>query len=79
MGIFSWFGSRKRAGRPGRHRATSDTSADIPDQPPSLVRTHDENPGSEEVEPAAAEDVAKVREDDKYFSSDSPANKEDEL
>jgi hypothetical protein len=77
MGIFSWFGSRKR--KPGRHRANADRDVDIadPDQPPSLVRTSYDDPKLEGTREAAAEDVAAVEEDDKYFSPDSPANQED--
>ena len=67
MGLFSWFGSRK-SGKPGRHRAGSR----------SLVHTNEESPKLQRVEEAAAEDVARVQEDDKYFDADSPAN-QDEL
>lgn len=102
MGIFSWFGSRRHA---GKHRARPNGGADLPepgipgpdlpdpvipdpdlpdpdlpdpDLPPSLVRTNYETPELEEMHEAAAEDVARVREDDKYFGSDAPAN-QDEL
>jgi hypothetical protein len=79
MGIFSWFGSRRRA---GKHRAGSDRDVDTPDPDldlhRSLVRINEESPELEEVEEAAAEDVARVREDDKYFGRDAPAN-QDEL
>jgi hypothetical protein len=79
MRIFSWFGSRKR--EPGRHRATADRSPDVadPDLPPSLVRTSYDDPKLEERREAAAQDVAAVEEDDKYFGPDSPANREDML
>jgi hypothetical protein len=79
MGIFSWFGSRKR--KPGRHRANTDTNADtdadLPDLPPSLVRHSYDDPKLEDMREAAAEDVAAVEEDDKYFPPDSPAKHED--
>jgi hypothetical protein len=68
MGIFSWFGSRKSASKPGKHRKG----------PPSLVRVNEESPKLQRIEEAAAEDVARVREDDKYFDRDAPAN-QDEL
>jgi hypothetical protein len=77
MGIFSWFGSRKR--KPGRHRANTDRAADAadPDLPPSLVRHSYDDPKLEEMREAVAEDVAAVEEDDNYFSPDSPAKHED--
>jgi hypothetical protein len=79
MGIFSWLGSRKR--EPGRHRATPDRDAEVadPDLPPSMVRTSYDDPKLEGMREAAAEDVAAVEEDDKYFGADSPANEEDML
>jgi hypothetical protein len=49
-----------------------------PGGPPSLVRRTVESPELSEVEQAAAADVARVREDDKYFDRDAPAN-QDEL
>jgi hypothetical protein len=79
MGIFSWFGSRKSAGsasKRGRHR--SGQRIMDPGGPPSLVRRNVESPELSEVEQAAAADVARVREDDKYFDRDAPAN-QDEL
>ena len=56
--------SRKR----GRHRSG----------PRSLVHINEESPELQQVEEAAAEDVARVQEDDKYFGQDAPAN-QDEL
>ena len=56
--------SRKR----GRHRSGSR----------SLVHINEESPKLQQVEEAAAEDVARVQEDDKYFGQDAPAN-QDEL
>jgi hypothetical protein len=44
-----------------------------------LVRSGRDNPRIEEIKRAAAEDVARVEEDDKYFDPDSPGNQEDEL
>jgi hypothetical protein len=78
MGIFSWFGSGKHK---GKHRANPDRGTDIadPDLPPSLVRTSYDDPKLEGRREAAAEDVAAVEEDDKYFSPDSPADQEDVL
>jgi len=52
----------------GRHRKGSR----------SLVQTNEESPKLQQVEDAAAEDVARVLEDDKYFGKDAPAN-QDEL
>ena len=80
MGIFSWFGSRKsagNAGRRGRHRS-GQRVMDPGVGRPSLVRRNVESPELSEVEEAAAADVARVEQDDKYFRSDSPAN-QDEL
>ena len=44
----------------------------------SLVHVNEESPELQQEEEAAAEDVARVREDDKYFGQDAPAN-QDEL
>jgi hypothetical protein len=55
--------SRKR----GRHRSGSR----------SLVHTNEESPELQEVEEAAAADVARVREDEKYFDREEAA-KQDE-
>jgi hypothetical protein len=46
---------------------------------PSLVRRNVESPELQEVEDAAAADVARVRESDKYFEENSPGNNPDEL
>ena len=65
MGIRSWWRSLR--------------SGDIPeDEPSSLIKYRYEDPAFEEVEQAAARDVAAVEEDDKYFAPDSPAS-QDEL
>ena len=61
MGILSWFRSLR--------------SADIPeDEPNSLIKYRYEDPAYEQVEKAAAADVAAVEEDDKFFGPDSPAS-----
>ena len=81
MGIFSWFGSRKsagNAGKRGRHRS-GQRVMDPGAGRPSLVRRNVESPELQEIEDAAAADVARVRQDDKYFADDSPAKHEDEL
>ena len=52
MGFFSWMRSCGTAGE---------------DQPPSLIRYNDEDSDLNEVREAAAEDVARVEQDDKYF------------
>ena len=65
MGIRSWFRSR--------------TSRDAPeDGQSSLIKYRYEDPDLEPIEKAAAEDVAAVEEDDKFFGRDSPAS-QDEL
>lgn len=61
MGILSWFRSLR--------------SADIPEEEPnSLIKYRYEDPAYEQVEKAAAEDVAAVEEDAKFFGPDSPAS-----
>ena len=70
MGIRSWFRSL---------RSGSLASGEAPDdEPHSLIKYRYEDPAFEQVEKAAAQDVAAVEEDAKYFSSDSPAS-QDEL
>jgi hypothetical protein len=65
MGIRSWLRSLR--------------SEDIPDdEPNSLIKYRYEDPALEQVENAAAQDVAAVEEDAKYFGADSPAS-QDEL
>jgi hypothetical protein len=65
MGIRSWFRSLR--------------SADAPDdRPSSLIKYRYEDPDFEATERAAAQDVAAVEEDDKFFGRDSPAS-QDEL
>jgi len=67
MSILSWFRSRSR--RP----------TDVPDEGPSLIKYRYEDPDYEEVERAAAADVAAVEQDDKYFGKDAPANQDEGL
>jgi len=65
MGIRSWFRSLR--------------SSDAPDDgQSSLIKYRYDDPDFEPVEKAAAEDVAAVEEDDKFFGRDSPAS-QDEL
>lgn len=70
MGIRSWLRSLR----------TEDVQdEDLPDdEPSSLIKYRYEDPAFEQVEKAAAQDVAAVEEDAKYFSPDSPAS-QDEL
>jgi hypothetical protein len=65
MGILSWFRSRSSADTPDDGRS-------------SLIKYRYEDPDLEPLENAAAEDVAAVEEDDKFFGRDSPAS-QDEL
>jgi len=70
MGIRSWLRSL---------RSEDVQDEDVPDdEPSSLIKYRYEDPDLEQVEQAAARDVAAVEEDDKYFDRDSPAN-QDEL
>lgn len=64
MGILSWFRSLR--------------SANVPDEPHSLIKYRYEDPDFEPTEEAAARDVAAVEEDAKFFGPDSPAS-QDEL
>ncbi len=64
MGILSWFRSLR--------------SADAPGGRDSLIKYRYEDPDFESTEKAAAEDVAAIEEDDKFFGRDSPAS-QDEL
>lgn len=70
MGIRSWLRSL---------RSEDVQDEDVPDdEPSSLIKHRYEDPAFEQVEKAAAQDVAAVEEDAKYFSPDSPAS-QDEL
>ena len=42
------------------------------DRPPSLIRYNDEDSDLDPVHRAAAEDVARIQQDDKYFGGDDP-------
>ncbi|HMH38086.1 MAG TPA: hypothetical protein VK584_14245 [Streptosporangiaceae bacterium] len=65
MGIRSWLRSLR--------------SEDVPDdERSSLIKYRYEDPDFEQVENAAAQDIAAVEEDAKYFGPDSPAS-QDEL
>ncbi len=57
MGIFSWLRSRR--------------SKDQPERKHSLIRYNIEDPKLAQVERDAAEDVARVEEDAKYFGGDT--------
>ena len=57
MGFFSWFSSCGTVGE---------------DEPPSLVRYNDAGEDSD-VKRAAAQGVARVEQDDKYFGGADPA------
>lgn len=73
MSIFTWFRSRwvpwyrshVPAGRPGRPRSL-------------LARPGHDSPRNAEIKRAAAADVARIEEDDKYFAS-RPEDQDDEL
>jgi len=65
MGIRSWFRSRNSGDAPEDGRS-------------SLIKYRYEDPDLEPIEEAAAEDVAAVEEDDKFFGRNSPAS-QDEL
>jgi hypothetical protein len=70
MGFFSWLsscGSR-----------FEDEIAEEQEQPTLVHRTY-ETPKLEEIQRAAAEDVARVQQDDKYFGKNSPGSHEDDL
>jgi hypothetical protein len=70
MGIRSWLRSL---------RSDDVQDEDVPDdEPSSLIKYRYEDPAFEQVEKAAAQDVAAVEEDAKYFGPDSPAS-QDEL
>ena len=52
MGFFSWVSSCGTVGE---------------DEPPSLIHINEGNPEQTEIQRAAAEDVARVEQDAKYF------------
>ena len=55
MGFFTWLSSCGTA---------------VDDEPPSLIR-YNEDPDPKGIKEAAAEDVARVEQDDKYFGGNS--------
>ncbi|MGD0606219.1 MAG: hypothetical protein ABSA53_21865 [Streptosporangiaceae bacterium] len=66
MGIFSWFRSR--------------WVTEEPDDRHSLIqRNEEDDPELDEIRRAAAEDVAAVEQDDKFFGRDAPANQDEGL
>ena len=84
MGIISWFRSRLPDGTVGPDGTAGPAGepADVeepvdPDQPPSLIRLRYEDPAYEETERAAADDVAQVEQDDKYFHADTRADRDE--
>jgi hypothetical protein len=71
MGFFSWLsscGSRYE-----------EEIAEEEEEGTSLVRRSYETPGLSEIQRAAAEDVARVQQDDKYFGKNSPGSHQDDL
>jgi hypothetical protein len=57
MGFFSWVSSCGTVGE---------------DEPPSLIRINEGNPAQSDVQRRAAEDVARIEQDDKYFGPSDP-------
>jgi hypothetical protein len=70
MGILSWFRSRRSA---DDSRGSPDDAGDAGSGGRSLLKYRYEDPAYEPIEEAAAADVARVEEDDKYFGAGSPA------
>jgi hypothetical protein len=66
MGIFSRSDSREPGGKRDWLRRW-------------VIPSGHSDPKIDEIKRAAAEDVAKVREDDQYFDPDGPENRRDEL
>jgi hypothetical protein len=58
MGFFSWFSSCGTVGE---------------DEPPSLLHSNYDDPNLDEIQRRAADDVARVQQDDKYFGGSGPA------
>ena len=61
MGIRSWFVTYWSQDSPGRRRGL-------------VISRRKDRPRLEEIKRAAAEDVAAIEEDDKYFGRNAPAN-----
>jgi len=70
MGLFSWLSSCG---------SRFEEEIQEEDQRPSLVHRNYETPELTEIQRAAAEDVARVQQDDKYFDRNSPGNNPDAL
>lgn len=70
MGFFSWLSS-----------CGSNFENEIAEEqePSTLVHRNFETSKLEEIQRAAAEDVARVQQDDKYFGRDSPGQHKDDL
>jgi hypothetical protein len=66
MGLFSWLGSRKSAGKPDRLRRW-------------VMPTQPVEPGADEMKRAAAADIAEMEEDRRHVRPDAPGNYQDEL
>jgi hypothetical protein len=66
MGIRSWFTSYWSQDWPGRRRGL-------------VISRRRDNPKLDEIKRAAAEDVAAIEEDDKYFGRDAPGNQDEGL
>jgi len=67
MGISSWFGARGSARRQNWLRRLV------------IPATGHDDPQIDEMKRIAAEDVAELEEDDKYFDPDGPGSDRDEL
>jgi hypothetical protein len=72
MSIFSWLRSRRSTGE----KTVDEETVRDRDAPRSLLRFRYEDPKLAEIERNAAEDVAAIREDEKYFGPDAPAKQD---
>ena len=81
MGLRSWLSAYWAAW--SQDLPDPEDSPDAPASPGrrgSLVdRYRKVNPKIEEIKRAAAEDVARIEEDDKFFGRDAPVNQDDTL
>jgi hypothetical protein len=73
MGILSRLGFRRSAPRLRRW------SFGQPEQPRNLIRYRYDDPKLAEAERGAAEDIAAVEENEKYFDRDTPAREDEGL
>ena len=64
MGLRSWFVSYWSQDSPGRRGSL-------------VISRRKDRPKLEDIKQAAAEDVARIEEDDKYFGRDAPADQDD--